>query len=339
MHRTSTEVTLLLPGLESASAALSDEPVKGPMLAEARMSWADDPSRPWEVSLQHALGLNAGDTVIPMARALCLSDHMASSSMPVVCADPVHFKPDRDTASLVPGRVMSIEPGDAQALITSLNEFVREDGLEFEFHHASRWILRGVAADDLATFPPHYLAERSISPYLSTSRGDHRWQRWQTEWQMLLHSHPVNQTRMAAGKLPINSLWIWGGGALADASAVSALVYTNDDDAKALCRGFGVPSRSLADLPELNAELNAEQPVARVVILDTSLLDAWMARNAEQLTDSLRDINNELIPALVDAFDRNRLSRLAVVTEDGHRATLQAAAGWLSRLHKTFMSP
>ena len=116
------------------------------------------------------------------------------------------------------------------------------------------------------------------------------------------------------------------------------MVYTNDDDAKALCRGFGVPSRSLADLPELNAELNAEQPVARVVILDTSLLDAWMARNAEQLTDSLRDINNELIPALVDAFDRNRLSRLAVVTEDGHRATLQAAAGWLSHLRKTFMS-
>ena len=339
MHRTSSEVTLLLPGLESASAALSDEPGEGSLLAEARMSWADDASRPWEVSLQHALGLNAGDTVIPMARALCLSDDTASSSMPVVCADPVHFKPDRDTASLVPGRVLSIEPIDAEALIKSLNEFVREDGLEFEFHHASRWILRGVAAEDLATFPPHYLAERSISPYLTTSTDDRQWQRWQTEWQMLLHSHPVNQTRMAAGKLPINSLWIWGGGVLADAGAVSALVYTNDDDAKALCRGFGVPSRSLADLPELNAELNAEQPVARVVILDTSLLDACMARDVEQLTDPLRIINNELIPTLVDAFDRRQMSRLDVVTEDGHRATLQAAAGWFSRLRKTFMAP
>ena len=338
MHRTSSEVTLLLPGLESASAALSDEPGKGSLLAEARMRWADDPSRPWEVSLQHALGLNAGDTVIPMARALCLSEHTANSSMPVVCADPVHFKPDRDTASLVPGRVMSIEPVDAQALITSLNEFVREDGLEFEFHHASRWILRGVSAEDLAAFPPHYLAERSISPYLTTSTDDRQWQRWQTEWQMLLHSHPVNQTRMAAGKLPINSLWIWGGGVLPDASAVSALVYTNDDDAKALCRGFGVPSRSLDELAELNAALYAEQSVARVIILDTSLLDAWMARDAEQLTDALQKINNVLIPTLVDAFDRNRMSRLDVVTEDGHRATLQAAAGWLSRLRKTFLS-
>ena len=339
MHRTSSEVTLLLPGLESASAALSDEPGEGSLLAEARMSWADDASRPWEVSLQNALGLNAGDTVIPMARALCLSDDTASSSMPVVCADPVHFKPDRDTASLVPGRVLSIEPIDAEALIKSLNEFVREDGLEFEFHHASRWILRGVAAEDLASFPPHYLAERSISPYLTTSTDDRQWQRWQTEWQMLLHSHPVNQTRMAAGKLPINSLWIWGGGALADASAVSALVYTDDDDAKALCRGYGVPSRSLAELTELNAALDAEQSVARVIILDTSLLDAWMARDVEQLTDALRNINNELIPTLVDAFDRRQMSRLDVVTEDGHRATLQAAAGWLSRLRKTFMAP
>ena len=32
------------------------------------------------------------------------------------------------------------------------------------------------------------------------------------ELQMLLHDHPVNQAREARGELPVNSLWLWGGG-------------------------------------------------------------------------------------------------------------------------------
>lgn len=123
-----------------------------------------------------------------------------------------------------------------------------------------------------------------------------------------------------------------------DASAVSALVYTSDDDAKALCRGFGVPSKSLADVTRLSAELSGEQTVARLAILDTCLLDAWMARDADQLADALATINDELIPTLVDAFDQHQLPRLDVVTEDGHRATLQAEVGWLSRLRNIFNS-
>ena len=335
MDRRSTEVTLLLPGLESAAAALSDDSAESTLLAEDRLSWTEDVSRPWEVSLQHGLGLAAGDTVIPMARVLTAEDLSADQSIPVVCADPIHFKADRDTASLVPGSALSIELGDAAALITSLNEFVREDGLEFECHHASRWILKGVAADDLATFPPHYLAERSISPFLNESAGDFRWRRWQTEWQMLLHNHPVNQSRMAAGKLPINSLWIWGGHELPDVSPTSALVYATDADAVALCRGFGVPSRPLAELKQPWSATDEDQSLERLVILDTRLLDAWMARDADRLATASTAINNDLMPTLVDAFDRRQLSRLTIVTEDGHRATLKAQGGWLSRLRKT----
>src|SRR5258706_98729 len=39
-----------------------------------------------------------------------------------------------------------------------------------------------------------------------------RWQRWQNETQMLLFEHPVNVAREAAGRAPVNGVWVWGGG-------------------------------------------------------------------------------------------------------------------------------
>jgi len=34
------------------------------------------------------------------------------------------------------------------------------------------------------------------------------------EAQMLLYAHPINQQRENAGRMPINSLWLWGAGTL-----------------------------------------------------------------------------------------------------------------------------
>lgn len=36
--------------------------------------------------------------------------------------------------------------------------------------------------------------------------------RWHSEIQMCLYDAPVNQRRMSAGRLPVNALWLWGGG-------------------------------------------------------------------------------------------------------------------------------
>lgn len=37
--------------------------------------------------------------------------------------------------------------------------------------------------------------------------------RWHSEVQMCLYDAPVNQRRMTSGRLPVNGLWFWGGGA------------------------------------------------------------------------------------------------------------------------------
>ena len=43
-----------------------------------------------------------------------------------------------------------------------------------------------------------------------------RWRALLSEAQVVLHNHPLNAQRVAAGLAPVNSLWFWGAGALPD---------------------------------------------------------------------------------------------------------------------------
>jgi hypothetical protein len=57
-----------------------------------------------------------------------------------------------------------------------------------------------------------------------------RWRVLGNEAQIILHNHPRNAARIAAGKLPVNSLWFWGGGALPDSVQARAKVVLNADE-------------------------------------------------------------------------------------------------------------
>ena len=55
-----------------------------------------------------------------------------------------------------------------------------------------------------------------------------------------MHNHPRNAERVAAGKVPVNSLWFWGGGVLPDSVTCRAeCVISEDDELLALARRAG----------------------------------------------------------------------------------------------------
>lgn len=55
------------------------------------------------------------------------------------------------------------------------------------------------------------------------------------EIQTTLHQHPVNAERLARGRLPVNSLWIWGGGHVPEPLAGELPVLFSDEP---LSRGY-----------------------------------------------------------------------------------------------------
>lgn len=66
---------------------------------------------------------------------------------------------------------------------------------------------------DLGTMTaPHDISGRVIREYLSKSKNAEPLIQMMRESYALLKDHPVNKARQAAGKLPANSIWLWGEG-------------------------------------------------------------------------------------------------------------------------------
>ena len=60
--------------------------------------------------------------------------------------------------------------------------------------------------------PPHDILGREISEYLPQGEGDHIIRDLMRASVEILSRHPVNSRRLADGKRPANSIWLWGQG-------------------------------------------------------------------------------------------------------------------------------
>jgi hypothetical protein len=106
-------------------------------------------------------------------------------------------------------------------------------------------------------------AGRAASP-LPLDADYAAWRHALNEAQMVLHAHPVNQVRTAAGKPAVNSLWPWGGGRLpapgthTGAGAHDAL-WSNDPVARGIARLLRIEG---ATLPANFRSAAARRPLA-----------------------------------------------------------------------------
>lgn len=131
-------------------------------------------------------------------------------------ADPVHFLAHRDRLTLLEPGAVKPGPEDAAELVALLNRHFSGDGLAFHAPRPDRWYVRAPGALRLATRELWQAAGRDVAGAMPTGEDSLRWRRVLTEIQMLLHGHTVNERREARGELPINSVWLWGGGCRPD---------------------------------------------------------------------------------------------------------------------------
>lgn len=126
------------------------------------------------------------------------------------CLDPVYIQIDLDEALLHAGDELLIDEQDARQIIADINRHFVEDDLYIEYCTPQHWLLK--AQLELETRSLSEVLYRNVNDYLPQGSDAPRWQRILNEIQMLLYTHPVNDRRQAKGKLPINSLWLWGNG-------------------------------------------------------------------------------------------------------------------------------
>jgi hypothetical protein len=195
-------------------------------------------------------------------------------------ADPVHFVLQRDSFSL--SEPVALSQHDAQTLMTVLNAHFAPDGLRFYVAGSGRWYLRLDENPEISTTLLETAMGRDVSAYLpqdvdSTSAGAAKWNRLLNEMQMLLHDHAVNQAREVNGELPVNSVWLSGGGVLpAKIETSPVTVFTNNVLAKGLSLTANCPCSALPK--NLEVAINQASNDARLVLDDADEAESkWFA--------------------------------------------------------------
>jgi len=261
----------------------------------------------------------------PVAPLAALGANFDAGGDYVIAADPVLLAADRDDLVLVQ-RVDDLSAAEATTFITLLNRHFDTDGLEFVAARPDAWFARCARPPAVTTTPFDAARLHGIFPFLPQGEEAGLWQRWQNEIGMLLHQHPINEAREAAGCTPVTGIWFSGGGRLADADALpSVIVHAADgrigDLARGIARHGGGTAHPLAPDDTLARLLCAVEPRAvdsqqpRIVIADAIRQDDGPAAFA----------TSWLTPAL-DLLGRKRVARVTLIA-DGHGAAARWTAG------------
>jgi hypothetical protein len=146
-------------------------------------------------------------------------------------ADPVHLGVMRDRIVLADSQALELDQAEADALAASIHGHFGDSFSPLALQ-PRRWYLNLPQAPQISTTPLTCATGRDIDPLLPRGHDASRFRALLNELQMLLHDHPVNLLREARGQLPVNSLWLWGGGVLPEVRPPGTLkVATDDPDA------------------------------------------------------------------------------------------------------------
>lgn len=256
-------------------------------------------------------------------------------------ADPVHLRPDLSKLLLFDAGSFALAAGEAAALADEVAPLFAEVGAALEVGDPTRWYLRLDAAPDLQTSPLSAVLGQDLRGHRPAGADARRWQALLTEVQMTLFSSPVNQAREGRGELPVNSLWLWGGGRPPEPSAPRwSRVWADDALAAGLARLSGIPCSLPA--PSAHEWLGAAQagsadPASRAgaghLLVDAGLWRAARYGDVEGWRAGLLAIERHWLAPLVEALGARRLASLTVQggAGSGHRLDRRGLRRWWRR--------
>ncbi|MEE0944066.1 MAG: cofactor-independent phosphoglycerate mutase [Clostridia bacterium] len=106
-----------------------------------------------------------------------------------------------------------ITTAEAAELIAAVEKELHTDIIHFysgvSYRHLLVW-QGGSTNVDLT--PPHDISDRKVTEYLPKGENSEKLLEFMMKSEQILKNHPVNQKRIAEGKNPANSIWIWGEG-------------------------------------------------------------------------------------------------------------------------------
>ena len=221
-----------LQAMSSADLTNLSKLLRGMKLVKTDTGQAESLSPPHERVLAEASGLTAGaDGLIPWAALEADAKPNEGWAFITLC----HWAMGREHATLTDPATLALNELDAQTLLSAMQPYFATEGITLHYLQPTRWLARGDVFATLPTASLERVLGRNVDRWLPASR---QIKSLQNEMQMLLYTHPINDERAAVGQRSVNSFWVSGSGALAEAAtehphinvtrAVAQAAFTND---------------------------------------------------------------------------------------------------------------
>jgi hypothetical protein len=276
--------TLTLPRLEKLLSRLTPEPL------DSGDEFSLSP--PHERALARILGLPVADGLIPWAAWQAQSLEGAWAFI-----TPCHWQVGSKHL-VMRAELPDFPAEESHALLTAMQPFFTEDGLSLQFDQPRRWLARGEALNGLPTASLDRVAGRHVERWMPHSGSATQLRRLQSEMQMLLYTHPVNEARARRGVPTVNSFWISGTGAL--------------------------PPQMPSSAPEHD------------LVQDSSLRDAALNEDWDAWAQAWQALDATLCATLLAAVARGDSARLTLCGERGAQSLSAQPQTYMKRMMKFF---
>lgn len=258
---------------------------------------------PHERALAQTLGLGGADGRLPWAALQARSTEGAWAFV-----SPCHWQIGALHIAMHHASLPQFSADESQALLAAMQPYFAEDGITLIYEQPQRWLAQGEIFRELATASLDRVAGRRVDGWMPDSPTAGSLRRLQSEMQMLLYTHPVNESRSQQRLLPVNSFWLHGSGALATLPTPPAgsappqfVTHLREpalaEDWSAWAQAW--QSLDAGPLTALHAELMAGRP-ARLTLCGERQAQSWVAQPQPLWQKMMHKIRPQPLSSLIE---------------------------------------
>lgn len=334
---TRTHLTLYLPGIFRApgnnGATGNSFRALEALLARAERKEHAAPSG-YEDGLFALFGIrNESNADLPVAAVTRTLDMGVIDNDWWLRADPVHLSLERDRLILADAQRLDVTREEANRLVAEIMEVFTADGWLLKAPRPDRWYLKPARIPKITTTALSQVIGRDVHPFLPQGPDGKSWHTTLNEIQILLHTTTVNSEREQSGRLPINSLWFWGGGRLPRLQPVPwTQIWSNDPVSLSLAKLTGTRAENTPGGFD-GWRKQANRPGEYLVVLDEAHRAA-LYEDTPQWNDVLRRLEQNWMQPLLQALKSGVVSSASLITDSGVNFSLtsrQARRWWRFR--------
>jgi len=251
---------------------------------------------------------------LPVAAISHLVDDDHSPEMVWMRADPVHLSAKTNSVVLLDESSFTLDQHDALVLAAEIKDILADHDWILEAPTTNRWYIRSATMPGILTTAIHEVVGHDIQYHMPVGEDKSDWHRLINDVQMCLHASRINEERQQRGKLPVNSVWFWGGGRVPEPTQSRWTKVVSDEEiAQGLAKHANLPFAELpGSVDELLDQVNQEKNLLAVISFG---LRHTQYRDLDGWRDFIVYLEQFWFTGLLNQLKSGKLDELVVLNE------------------------